>query len=162
LGFKPSNLFGIDIQEARIAKAKSKNPLITFQCIDATRQDYADNTFDIVMESGLFIHLTDEALAKQVAFEMLRVTKMGGALILADWRYPKLGNHNYKAVSMRRIKRLFGVGTHSIIHKTFRGPLIPPVGRFLSTYWSAPYFLVHALFPFLAGHTVTVLKKVGP
>src|SRR6185312_5907818 len=119
LGFKPTNLFGIDIQEDRIAKAKSKNPLIAFQCADAARQDFPDNTFDLVMESALFIHLTDEILAKQIAEEMVRVTKLGGSLLIADWRYPKPGNPNYNAVSRRRIMHLFGVGTRTEAYKTF-------------------------------------------
>jgi|SRR6185312_12896253 len=160
LGFTPTNLFGIDIQEDRIARAKSKNPLITFQCGDAACQNFPNNTFDLVMESALFIHLTDDMLAKRIAAEMIRVTRPGGSLLIADWRYPKPGNPNYKAVSARRIRDLFDVGSSTVVYKTFRGPLVPPIGRFLSKHCSPPYFLLHTLFPFLVGHTVTVLKKV--
>jgi len=159
LGFEPSNLFGVDIQEERILTAKSRNPVVNFQCADASRLDFRDNTFDIAMESTMFVQLADDGLAKAIAAEMVRVTKVGGTLLLCDWRYPKPGSPEYKALSTRRISKLFEVGTRTEICRTFHGPLVPPVGRFLSKHFSSAYFMIHALFPFLAGQVVTVLRK---
>lgn len=160
LGFAGFNLFGIDIQEDRIAKARENKPFPNFECMDAACQRFSDNTFDITMESTLFIHLTDDHLAAQIATEMVRVTKRNGYLVLTDWRYPKPGNSHYKALTKQRISSLFRVGNYTEASGTFRGPLLPPVGRFLSRYFASAYFPIHALFPFLSGMVTTVLKKV--
>jgi ubiquinone/menaquinone biosynthesis C-methylase UbiE len=160
LGFEPSNLFGVDIQEDRILEAKATNPLVNFECADATCMAFPNDTFDIAMESMIFLQLTDDDFARRIASEMIRVTKPGGILLVSDWRYSKPGSHEFKGVSRRRIGDLYQVGTRTQVARTFRGPLVPPIGRFLSEYLSPLYFLIHALFPFSAGHTVTVLKRL--
>ena len=111
LGFEPSQLFGVDIQEDRIRHARAKNSLLTFDCGDATALSFPDSAFDITMESTMFMQLTDEEVASRVAAEMVRVTKPGGKLLLSDWRYAKPGDLEYKALSRSRVTRLFQVGT---------------------------------------------------
>lgn len=159
LGFEPANLFGVDIQEDKILQARATNPLVKFECADATSLAFDDGTFDMAMESMMFLQLTEEDIARRIASEMIRVTKPGGILLVSDWRYSKPGSDEFKGVSPRRIADLYHVGTCTEECRTFRGPLIPPVGRFLSKYLSSAYFAIHALFPFLAGHVITVLRK---
>src|SRR6266850_1054998 len=113
LGFQPANLFGVDIQEDKILRAKATNPLVKFEFADATSLAFDDNTFDMAMESMMFLQLTEDDIA-------------------------------------RRIADLYQVGTRTEVCRAFRGALVPPVGRFLSKYFSSAYFAVHALFPFLA------------
>ena len=158
LGFLPSNLFGVDILEDRILSAKAKNPLVTFECMDATRLAFDDDSFDITIESTMFLQLTDNEVARRIASEMIRVTRPGGTLLVCDWRYARPGE--FKAVSQSRIAYLYQVGTRTAVCQKFRGPLVPPVGRFLSRYLSSAYFVVHWFLPFLAGHMITVLKKL--
>jgi ubiquinone/menaquinone biosynthesis C-methylase UbiE len=159
LGFEPANLFGVDIQEDKILQAKAINPLMKFECADATSLVFDDDTFDMAMESMMFLQLTEDDIARRIALEMIRVTKPGGILLVSDWRYSKPGSDEFKGVSPRRIADLYQVGTRTEVCRTFRGPLVPPVGRFLSKYFSPAYFAIHALFPFLAGHVITVLRK---
>lgn len=159
LGFSPQNLYGVDIQSELVAKAASKHPLIHFETADATRLWFEDGSFDVVMESTMFIHATDDTLATRIAAEMLRVTKPGGILLISDWRYAKLRNCHYKAVTMRRISQLFGMGTLTEMRGRHRGSLLPPIGRFFSEYLPSTYFSVQKLFPVLVGHFVTVLRK---
>jgi SAM-dependent methyltransferase len=159
LGFEPSNLFGVDIQEDRVRKARMTNPLVNFERVDATSLDFPDETFDIAMETMMFLQLTDDGIARRIASEMIRVTKPGGGLLLSDWRYSEPGNDEFKGVSRERIRDLYQVGKRTQVCKTFRGSLVPPIGRILSRYLPASYFVIHALFPFFAGHMVTVLKK---
>jgi ubiquinone/menaquinone biosynthesis C-methylase UbiE len=159
LGFKPENLHGVDIQSELIDKARSRHPLIHFDAVDATRLPFEDGTFDLVMESMMFIHATDTQLAQRIAAEMLRVTKPGGKILISDWRYAKPRNLNYQAVTRKRINSLFDVGNRTRTQSRHRGALLPPVGRFFSTHFSSSYFVVQKLFPFLTGHVVTVLKK---
>jgi SAM-dependent methyltransferase len=160
LGFEPSNLIGVDLQEERIANGRARNPLITLRCADATALPFGDASFDLTMESTMFIHATDDNLATKIATEMVRVTKPGGYLLLSDWRYAKPYNPNYKAVTLRRIANLFQVGTRTAVRGRFRGSLLPPVGRFLGKRLPFCYFAVQAGIPFLAGQMTTVLRRV--
>jgi hypothetical protein len=91
---------------------------------------------------------------------MLRVTKPGGFLVLADWRYGKPGNPNYRALSTERIRRLFAVGSETAIVKQYTGALVPPLGRFLSKRAPWSYFLVKAIIPWAAGQVTTVLQRL--
>jgi len=159
LGFEAGNLHGVDLLESRIASARARHPLIHFDCADATRLPFDNDSFDLVMESTMFIHATDEEVAQKIAAEMIRITKPGGTLLISDWRYAKPRNRHYKAVTKERLAELFQTGALTKIHERYRGSLLPPVGRFFSRHSAWSYFAVQALFPFLTGHMVTVLKK---
>jgi ubiquinone/menaquinone biosynthesis C-methylase UbiE len=135
--------------------------MIHFECADASRLSFPDCTFDIVQESTMFLQMTDDGLAKRIASEMVRVTKMGGHILLSDWRYSRPGTTEFKAVNKKRIAEMFSVGSETTVERVFPGTLIPPVGRFLSRHAPALYFPVRALFPFLAGQVTTVLKKIS-
>ena len=160
LGFEANHLHGVDLLESRIAGARARHPLIHFDCADATRLPFEDGSFDLVMESTMFIHATDEELARKIAAEMIRVTKPGGTLLISDWRYAKPRNRHYKAVTSERLARLFEAGVLTQFKNRYRGSLLPPVGRFFSRHSPWSYFAVQTLFPFLTGHMVTVLKKI--
>ena len=159
LGFEACNLHGVDLLESRVAAARARHPLMHFDCADATRLPFEDGSFDLVMESTMFIHATDEELARKIAAEMIRVTKPGGTLLISDWRYAKPRNRHYKAVTSERLAGLFATGALTQFQNRYRGSLLPPVGRFFSRHSAWSYFAVQALFPFLSGHMVTVLKK---
>lgn len=159
LGFPPGNLYGIDFQEQRIRLAKARYPGMNFQHGDATKMEYCSESFDLVLESTMFIHSVDDRLSEEIANEMLRVTKSGGHILLCDWRYSKPGSAAHKALTQKRIAGLFRVGSETVRCGVFPGPLVPPVGRFLSRRLPAFYFLVRGLFPFLAGQVITVLRK---
>jgi|SRR5215831_2665255 len=160
VGFLPGNLYGVDFQAERIQAAKRRISNVTFVQGDATDLQFRTGEFDLVTETTMFIHSLDDELSRRIAVEMVRVTRPGGHILLTDWRYGKPGSPAHKALTQRRIRRLFGVGRETIKCGIFAGPLIPPVGRFLSCYWSSIYFLVRAWFPFLVGQTTTVLRKL--
>jgi hypothetical protein len=120
---------------------------------------YQDNTLDLVLESTMFVQITHEPLAAKIANEMLRVAKIGGYVLLVDWRYSMPNDARYRALSKRRICRLFHVGLRSTFVGTYRGALIPPLGRFLSKRAPFLYFLVCWTLPFLVGQVTTVLQK---
>ncbi len=161
LGFEPANLSGVDIQEEKIIQVKATNPLVNFECADATSLVFRNETFDIAMESMMFLQLTDDDIARRIASEMIRVTRPGGILLVSDWRYSKPGSKEFKGVSLKRIADLYQVGKQTRVRRTFRGALVPPVGRFLSKHVPSAYFAVHKLMPFLTGQMVTVLEKRG-
>src|SRR3974390_842273 len=159
-GFLPRNLSGLDFQEDRIFHARQLLPGINFICGDATCMEVPDGTFGLVTESTLFIHSVDQALSTKIAEEMIRVTCPGGHLILTDWVYSKPGSAAHKALSSKRINALFAVGDRPMRLSVFRGPLVPPLGRFLSSRLPSIYFLVQSMLPFCVGQITTVLKKV--
>jgi SAM-dependent methyltransferase len=159
LGFAPRNLFGIDFQEERVARARGKCPGIHFERGDATKLELASESFDLVHEAALFIHSVDDELSRKIAGEMVRVTKPGGHILLCDWRYAKPGSAAHCALTQKRIAGLFEVGVRTSRCGVFAGALLPPVGRFLSRRLPSVYFLVGGLLPFLIGQVTTVLRR---
>ena len=159
LGFVPGNLYGIDFQDERIRAAKEKCPSIHFEHGDATKMEFANESFDVVHEATMFIHSVDEELSRKIASEMMRVTKPGGHILLSDWRYSKPGSAAHRAVTQKRIAKLFYVDERTSRCGVFAGPLLPPIGRFLSKRWPSAYFLISGLMPFLVGQMTTVLRK---
>jgi ubiquinone/menaquinone biosynthesis C-methylase UbiE len=160
MGFTPSNLYGVDIRPEQIAFARNQLPMSPIQCADASRLEFADNTFDIVHASSMFLQVPDEALSGRIAAEMVRVARPAGHILVTDWRYSKPGSSEFKRVDEKRIARLFSVGSHTTVQGVFPGQLIPPVGRFFSEHLPSLYFLVRAAFPFLVGRVTTVLQRV--
>lgn len=160
MGFAPANLYGVDIRPDQIASARRQLPTSPIQCGDASRLEFADHTFDIVHASAMFLQVPDEVLSAGIAAEMVRVARPRGHILVSDWRYSKPGSSEFRGVTRKRIARLFSVGSRTIVHGVFPGPLIPPVGRFFSAHLPSLYFAVRAVFPFLAGRVTTVLEKV--
>ncbi len=109
-GLEPERLYGIDIEETRIARGRRRFPSLNLSHGDASAMDYPPDSFDLAMESTMFIQLTNESMAQAIASEMLRVVKPDGYIMLTDWRY-SFRRRGYSALSPDRIARLFGVGT---------------------------------------------------
>ena len=158
-GFDQENLYGVDINNDRIDDGKFNYPLLNLSNQDATNLDFSNDFFSLVFESTMFVQLTDREISRKIAKEMIRVTKKNGYVILIDWRYGKFWNPNYLACNNKRVKELFNVGSDMEIISVFNGALIPPIGRFLSTYLNSLYFVVSKLCPFLVGQVTYVLKK---
>jgi SAM-dependent methyltransferase len=160
LGFRPENMSGVDTSEDRIAAARMTLPTADFRSESAERMSHETGKFDVVFESTLFMMLTSDDTAARIAREMIRVTRPGGYLVLADWRYAEPRSTTHKAVSTKRIRTLFDVGAATQIVARERGALIPPLGRFLSRRAPALYFLTQALIPPAVAQITTVLKKI--
>lgn len=161
MGFAADNLHGIDILEERTESAMRRFPNMRFTSGDASEMPYLDDEFDLVMESTMFVQLTDPDLSRRIAAEMLRVAKTGAYVMLVDWRYSKPGNSGYLGLSKQRIEKLFGVGRTCRTVCQSRGALLPPFGRALSKYAPALYFLAGAVMPPLVGQVCTLLQKTS-
>lgn len=157
-GFSPECLWGIDISTDRIELGKNHFPNFNLICGDASKMNFESDFFDLVIESTMFMQLTDDSLSKNIAKEMIRVVKPNGYIVLVDWRY-SFRNPIYKALTRKRIIDLFNVGAMTSIYCQKQGALIPPLGRLMSKYLYPFYFLVQFFFPFLVGLMTTVLKK---
>src|SRR3954469_835135 len=98
MGFRPEQLCGVDIQPLRVDLASDRLRGATISCADATHLQFGDSAFDIVTESTMFMQVTDESLAAKISGEMLRVSKSGGFILLADWRYADPRRSEYRAL----------------------------------------------------------------
>ena len=160
LGLRPERLMGVDLQPSRVAAGKRAYPQVGFVLGDGRRLGFRSEAFDFVVESTMFVHITDDALAAEIAREMVRVTSFEGRLILIDWDRSHPTDSRYR--SMRtRFSRLFPPSEVRVEAST-RGALIPPLGRLLSRYLPSLYFPMWSLFPFLSFQRVWTLRRVIP
>jgi len=159
IGYDPSNITGIDIQEERLAGAQKLYPQGRFLHADATRMSFENGSFDLVFESTMFATLPNDRERIAIAAEMVRVCKAGGYLLLMDWRTPKPGDRSYKALTRKELQALFSVGSATRLLGIYKGALVPPIGRFLSKHLPGLYFMVATLVPLLVGQVAYVLMK---
>jgi ubiquinone/menaquinone biosynthesis C-methylase UbiE len=157
LGFQPENLYGVDLLPERIDMARKRFPNANWLVADARGIDFPTGYFDITTESTMFVQITDDQIAKDIALEMIRVTKKDGYILLADWSFPKPGDPNYCPLDRKRMRSLFPQSKVNL-EKSFHGAIVPPVGRFLSKRLPSLYLLVQRLIPFLVAQRVWVLR----
>ncbi len=153
LGFPAQMMHGIDIRAPVIERGRRRLPACTLIVADACSIPYPDATFDLVIESTMFVLVTKTSIRASIAREMARVTKPGGFLLIVDWRY---GGRGYQAVTRRCLRSLY---PGCDIVRSAGGALIPPVGRAVSTWCPSLYFLIHRWCPPLIGLKATLLCK---
>ncbi len=158
VGFDPERIHGIDLIPDNVEKARKRFPSSHFTLEDASDIRYPEGTFDLVLESTMFVEVSDPALSAKIASEMMRVLKPGGHAMLIDWRYSHPGSETFCALSSRRIKTLFPQLSRIA---AFPGALLPPIGRPLSKYAPILYFPVQKCLPWLVGQYVWLLRKPG-
>ena len=86
MGADPENCFGTDILEYRIEKAKAKNPAINYAMTDGKTLPFADESFDIIIQTTAFSSMENKEARIQNAKEIERVLKSGGMLIWYDMK----------------------------------------------------------------------------
>ena len=162
LGFPPENLAGIDNSADRIEAARGRLPNVEFRAGSAEALPFADGSFDLVCESTMLSTLDDRALIASIAKEILRVTRIGGYVMVTDWRYSRKGTGVRTAMTLKLIRELFrdGAATSLVAQKT--GSLVPPLGRRLSRAAPSLYFLIQRVFPAASGQLTTLLVKRSP
>jgi SAM-dependent methyltransferase len=77
LAGKIKNLYGIDIEEGVVEKAKINNPSVNYQLYDGTKIPFDDNTFDLTFAINVMHHVPP-AEWENFTKEMNRVLKPGG------------------------------------------------------------------------------------
>lgn len=78
-----NNYIGIDYDQDAIKLCRESYPGKTFLEMDATKLEFPDKSFDLVISAITFHHLTDEQFIRVVA-EIKRVLKPGGRFWLVD------------------------------------------------------------------------------
>lgn len=128
-GASPANLYGVDIIEDRINKAKQRFPESHFFCSNAEQLDFADETFDLLLLFTVFTSILDDEIAHNVAREVRRVLKVGGSIVWYDFRYNNPRNPHVRGMTEQAIHRFFPGFHHDIQTIT----LLPPLARRLGS-----------------------------
>jgi SAM-dependent methyltransferase len=131
LGAAPGNLFGIDLQEERVATAQSRYPDMQFQVADATQIPFEDDSFHLVVAFTVFSSILDPVLRKQVASEIQRVLVRPGLVLWYDMRWPNPRNPHIRPVTAADLRVLFPDATVDVRPHT----LMPPLARRLAGPW---------------------------
>ncbi len=155
-GAAPCDLHGIDILEDRVAEARRQCPPGTsLQCANATRLEFDDAAFDVVVLSLVLSLMPDDTMRSQLAAEASRVLKPGGIVLWYDFRYsPPRGHGEMIAMTRRRIAAAFP-GFDSCLHSASAAP--PITRRLASRAWSFCTWLDN--ISFLNTHYAGVLIK---
>jgi ubiquinone/menaquinone biosynthesis C-methylase UbiE len=87
-----ARVVGLDADPAILGRARSKakeaGVKVDFDEGLATELPYEARSFDVILSTLLFHHLTDEAKA-DTAEEIRRVLRLGGRVLTADWGRPQ-------------------------------------------------------------------------
>lgn len=157
-GASPLNLHGIDLLPDRIEKARAMSPAgLDFQVSNGWPLPFSDGSMDLCAASTVFSSILDEQARKALAVEMVRVTRLGGWLMVFDFAVSDPRNPDTLGIRKKEIRRLF---PSDELVKTFRVILAPPLLRRFpkSLMWLA--LAIETYMPFLCTHRLYVLRKV--
>lgn len=155
-GVPAANLFGVDLLGDRIADAEESFPKFNFQIGNAEALDFEDGAFDLVLLFTVFSSILDEGMARNVAGEVSRVLKPGGAVAWYDFIYNNRNNPHVRGMRWVDIKDLFPRFLLALQKTT----LFPPLGRRLGRLTTLLYPALAAV-PWLRTHYLGLLIKAG-
>jgi SAM-dependent methyltransferase len=83
LSNKIKNLYGIDVEEGIVNKAKTRNPSVTYSQYDGLKLPFGNSEFDITLAINVMHHVNPSNW-ENFASEMYRVVKQGGLAVLFE------------------------------------------------------------------------------
>jgi ubiquinone/menaquinone biosynthesis C-methylase UbiE len=155
-GATPENLVGVDLLADRVATAKHSFPDLDLRIANAERLDFDDAAFDLVLAITLFSSIMSKAMSRNVATEIDRVMKPGGALLWYDFRCDNPRNRNVRGISEAEVHELFPRLNGTLRRIT----LLPPLSRRLGPLTPILYRAFSAV-PGLRTHLVGLLDKAS-
>jgi ubiquinone/menaquinone biosynthesis C-methylase UbiE len=154
LGARPSLLSGIDLLPERIETARRAFPQSDLRVADARSLPFADGSFDLAAAFTVFSSVPDLEVARDIAREMGRVLKPGGAVVCYDFHYNNPRNSNVRGIKRSCLASSFpGFRCH---WRTLT--LLPPLARRLGRFTAVAYPLLAAIPP-LRTHFLGILVK---
>jgi SAM-dependent methyltransferase len=154
-GASPEHLAGIDLLPERAEKAKHLNPNIDIRCGSAIELPWTDASFDLVCQYLVFTSILEPTMKQQIASEIVRVLRPGGALLWYDFRYDNPNNADVKGMSLGEIQNLFPglkIDLRSIT-------LAPPIVRRLPSFAIPILYPMLTAIPLLRTHYLGLLVK---
>lgn len=98
--FSECKYVGIDIDEKLVDFSRRNHPF-SFKTMDAQKLDFPDNSFDIVLISGVIHHL-DDRQSDKVLKGVRRVLKRKGMVLVIE-AIPPLGKYNFPGRLLRSL-----------------------------------------------------------
>jgi SAM-dependent methyltransferase len=147
-------LAGIDLDDRRIKRAKSKLPAADLHTGDARFLPWQSNSFDVVSQFTLFTSILSAQVKQDIAAEMMRIVKSDGLILWNDFRVDNPRNRNVAGIRASEIRALFpgcSVDLHSIT-------LAPPLAKAMVPLSWAGALLLESL-PFLRTHYLGIIRK---
>jgi len=138
-GAQAENLIGTDILPERLLQAKKYcSAGVTVEYANGLALPYADETFDVILQSTVFTSILDHTIKEKMAREMMRVLRRNGHIIWYDFHMNNPRNSDVKGIKMSEIEKLFP-NCQSDLKRT---TLAPPLYRMLAPIsWGACYVL---------------------
>jgi len=153
-GATAENLYGVDLLPNRIEAAKQQYPEFNFQQSNAEQLNFENSSFDLVILFTVFSSILDPQMSRNVADEIMRVLKPGGAVVWYDFRYRNPNNPHTRPMRLSEIRQLFP--TYQLNLQTVT--LLPPLARRLGRLTPVLYPLL-AKFPPLRTHHLGLITK---
>lgn len=154
-GASPENLTGVDLLADRLAQARRLSPrAVRFIKGNAAELQFADESFEIVLQATVFTSILDTALKRKVAAESMRVLRPGGIVLWYDFRVNNPRNPDVRGIKAAEIKELFPDCEIALESLT----LLPPLVRRLARYvWLGCYLLSGV--PWARTHYLGTIRK---
>ena len=107
-GADPASVYGVELLEASAARARRLcPPQVTIECGNAAQLRSAPDSFDIVLQAGLFSSVFDDTMKHAMATEILRVLRPGGIVLWYDFCLTNPQNPYVQPIADGEISRLF-------------------------------------------------------
>lgn len=151
-GVPERNIHGIELIDDRATKARESLPLADLRTGNAATLPWDDNVFDLVIMSIVLTSVYDDSLRIEIAHEVERVTKPGGAMLWYDFKVDNPFNPNVRKVTRADLKTLFPNFGGRIRSVT----LAPPIARAVVP-WSWNLATLLESIPILRTHLLGVL-----
>ena len=154
-GFQPENLVGNELLPMRVAEARHRLPeSLAVVEGDALQLEFADESFDVVSQFGVFSSILDTEFQNALAAKMWRWATPGGGVLWYDFMFDNPRNPDVRGVRIKRIKELFPEGRM----KCWRTTLAPPISRLVTRVHPSLYTIFNAA-PFLRTHVLCWIPK---
>ena len=154
-GADPDRLYGCDLLPERVTGARRRLPTgADLAVADGGALPYPSTRFDLVLQFTVFTSVLDQGQRRQIATEMWRVLRPGGAVLWYDFRFRRPDNPAVRPIHPREVQTLFPKG--SLVAR--RITLAPPITRRLAG-WSWLCCELLALLPWLRTHDLILIRK---
>jgi len=153
-GLKETDLYGIELDDERAMVAKEALPSADLRVGDASVLPWPDGMFKLVIASTVFTSILDIRMRSDIAKEITRVLKPGGALLWYDFSFNNPRNPNVRGIGSRELRELFPMLHGPIMRVTLAPPLVRAIVP-----WSWVLAVMLEAIPLLRSHLMGVFVK---
>ena len=111
---------GVDLSPAMLAKARPQRSRSRLLRCDAARLPFATGVFPCTT-IALALHEKSPGVREYIFLEMLRVTRPGGLLLVADYQAPDGWSRSILSLGIKGVERLAGKAHHACYAGWMRG-----------------------------------------